>query len=144
MSSRSISLRMQLTALCSLLTVLAFVWTGVDSYQREHDTLTQNLRARLTTLAKMVSVNVISGVEFDSAEDVRGFLQTVQQTMELQAAGVYLTTGQLFASSGDQSLLPTDSRQQFDAGSDHAVAMAMAYKDANGDEREGRGGRGLD
>ena len=138
MSSRSISLRMQLTALCSLLTVLAFVWTGVDSYQREHDTLTQNLRARLTTLAKMVSVNVISGVEFDSAEDVRGFLQTVQQTMDLQAAGVYLTTGQLFASSGDQSLLPTDSRQQFDAGSDHAVAMAMAYKDTNGDEREGR------
>jgi len=99
MSSRSISLRVQLTALCSLLTVLAFVWTGVDSYQREHDTLIESTNAKLSTLAQMVAVNVISGVEFDSAEDVRGFLATVHATMDLQAAGVYLTTGHLFARS---------------------------------------------
>jgi signal transduction histidine kinase/CheY-like chemotaxis protein len=135
---RSISLRAQLTALCSLLTVLAFVWTGVDSYHREHDTLTQNLRTRLATLAKMVAVNVTNSVAAENTNECTSFLQTVQATMHLQAAGVYLGNGQLFASAGDANLLPEDGRQQLSAPSDYAEAQAIPYRDARGNEQVGK------
>ena len=95
------SLRVQLTALCSLLTLLAFVWTGVDSYRQEQNTLYENTTGRLRTLANMVAVNVSSGVTFDSAEEVSTFLTTVHGTLELQAAGVYCSDGSLFASIGE-------------------------------------------
>ncbi|MFT4514015.1 MAG: two-component system sensor histidine kinase/response regulator [Planctomycetota bacterium] len=137
MRSKSISLRVQLTALCSLLTVLAFVWTGAESYQREHTAQIKNTRAKLATLAKMVSVNVISSVEFESPETAATFLATVQKTMALQAAGVYMTTGQLFASAGDAHLLQVDGRTPLDEGEDFAVTQRLTYRDANGDEQNG-------
>ncbi|MGK0349588.1 MAG: signal transduction histidine kinase, partial [Planctomycetota bacterium] len=137
MTTKSISLRVQLTALCSVLTVLAFVWTGVESYQREHITLVDNTEAKLATLAKMVSVNVISSVEFDSPESATAFLVKVQATMDLQAAGVYLTSGQLFASAGDINLLQIDGRKTLEYGDDFAAKLTMTYRDGDDNPQDG-------
>jgi signal transduction histidine kinase/CheY-like chemotaxis protein len=136
-TTKSISLRVQLTALCSVLTVLAFVWTGVESYQREHITLVDNTEAKLATLAKMVSVNVISSVEFDSPESATAFLVKVQATMDLQAAGVYLTSGQLFASAGDINLLQIDGRKTLEYGDDFAAKLTMTYRDGDDNPQDG-------
>ncbi|MGK0154451.1 MAG: two-component system sensor histidine kinase/response regulator [Neolewinella sp.] len=137
MTTKSISLRVQLTALCSVLTVLAFVWTGVESYQREHITMVDNTEAKLATLAKMVSVNVISFIAFDGPEDATAFLVNVQETMDLQAAGVYLKSGQLFASAGDTNLLQIDGRKAIDQGNDFAATLTMTYRDGDDNPQEG-------
>lgn len=136
--ARRKSLRIQLTALCSLLTLLAFIWTGVTSYQRERDTQIKTTNTRLAAAAKMVSVNVQSSVEFDSAEHVRGFLTTARSIMNLQAAGVYLADGTLFASAGDSELLVARGEDPLDAGDDYAITIPLPYKDADANQILGK------
>ena len=126
------SLRAQLTALCSLLTLLAFIWTGVGSYQRERDTQIQNNASRLAALARMVSVNVQTSVDFDSAEHVQGFLTTARSIMNLQAAAVYLSDGTQFASAGDPSLLVANGNTKLDPGTDYALTIPLPYQDGDG------------
>jgi len=132
------SLRVQLTTLCSLLTLLAFIWTGVTSYQRERDTQIKTTNARLAAAAKMVSVNVQTSVEFDSAEDVEGFLATARSIMNLQAAGVYLANGTLFASAGNRTLLVANGADPLDAGDDYSITIPLPYKDADANQLVGK------
>lgn len=137
MRSKSISLRVQLTALGTLLTVLAFVWTAVHSYQREHAQLVENIETKLASLAKMVSVNVIRSVELGTPEDASRFLATVQEGMDLQATGIYLATGQLFAAAGDIRLLPVDGRRPLAARADYSLTLPIPYRDTIGSEQHG-------
>jgi len=129
------SLRVQLTALCSLLALFAFGWVGTESYQVERRRLEQDTTARLATLARMVAVNVATYVEFDSKEDVQQFLATAVATMELQAAGVYLADGRRFAGAGDTELLPATPT----AACEHDLSshLPMPYRDGAGEMRDG-------
>jgi signal transduction histidine kinase/DNA-binding response OmpR family regulator len=131
------SLRRRLTALCSLLTVLALALTGVDSYRREKQTLEENLRNQLATVADMVAVNSRTGLEFDDAGDVAKFLDVVTTTMGLQAAAVYTHDGRRYAASGDPSLMPTHADRQLPAHGDWVATSELPYKDQNGERRIG-------
>jgi signal transduction histidine kinase/CheY-like chemotaxis protein len=135
MSLPRLSLRVQLTALCSLLVFLAFGWVGTQSYHEQRAQLERDTRERLLTLARMVAVNVVTAVEFDSGDDVRQFLNTVTTTMELQTAGVYLGDDRRFATAGDDRLLPKDPRTECEQ--DYCSFVAMPYRDENGEMREG-------
>ena len=68
------SLRRRLTALCSLLTLLAFVWTGWDSYQRERLTLEdlgENIVDAADTLAGVAEAE--DEVDSDDADDEHAY-----------------------------------------------------------------------
>ena len=132
------SLRRRVAALCAVLTVAALTVTGFDSYQREHATLRRDVEQQLHTLARMVALNSRSGVEFDSREDVHGFLQTVVTTMNVLAVAVYMQDGTRFALAGDDSLLPERALVVDYIDGDPVASSLMPYRDARGDGRLGR------
>jgi two-component system, sensor histidine kinase and response regulator len=100
------SLRRRLTALCSLLTLLALALTGIDSYRREYANLATNLQDRVDELARMIAINARSWVEFGYPDDLTKFLHTVAETMEVRSLAVYGPDGHLFAAAGDRTLVP--------------------------------------
>jgi signal transduction histidine kinase/CheY-like chemotaxis protein len=131
------TLRQRLAALCMLLTVLTMAWSGFDAYRRERRTKAQAAVGQLEALARMVGANVRSGVEFDGVEDVRSFLDTVLDTVHLEAAAVYDHKGRRFASAGDPLELP---RTPLDARSTEQTWVATSsfdYRDALGEPRAG-------
>ena len=131
------SLRRRLTALCSLLTVVALALTGLDSYRREHQTLTENVKSQLSTLASMVAVDSRSGLEFDDSGDVAKSLATVTTTMRLQAAAVYTRDGNRYAVAGDANLMPVRADQPLPPHTDWIGQADLPYKDATGELRHG-------
>jgi two-component system, sensor histidine kinase and response regulator len=131
------TLRQRLAALCMLLTVLTMAWSGFDAYRRERRTKAQDAVAQLEALARMVGANVRSGVEFDGVEDVRSFLDTVLDAVNLQAAAVHDQNGRRFASAGDPLELP---RTPIGAQSTEQTWIATSsfdYRDALGEPRTG-------
>ena len=100
------SLRRRLTTLCSLLTLLALALTGFDSYRRERATQATNMQDRLGTLARMAAMNSRTMLEFDYVDELAKFLQTVVNTMDLQAAAVYGQNGKRVAVVGDARSVP--------------------------------------
>ncbi|MBL8752840.1 MAG: response regulator [Planctomycetes bacterium] len=131
------SLRARLTALCSLLTVLALAFTGVASYRREGATLARNTAAELETLAQMIALNSRTSLEFDDRKLLTEFLQTVCSTMRLQSVAVYTHTGERFAVGGDGRALPTNPEAALPAHGDHVVPAQVQFKDDTGEHREG-------
>ncbi len=131
------SLRSRLTALCSLLTVVALAVTGADSYRRERANLAKNSHAQLETLARMIAVNARSGVEFDDVQDVVRFLASVTTTVDLQATAVYLHSGVRFAIAGEASLLPANVVADIGTTTDHLARADLPYKDTAGEQRLG-------
>ena len=131
------SLRARLTALCSLLTVLALAFSGVHSYRREQKALARNTANGLETVASMVAVNSRTPLEFDDRRVLTEFLQSVCDTMKLQAVAVYTHTGQLFALAGDPHLMPEQSTTAVTTHDDHVVPAHLQFKDGDGEQREG-------
>ncbi len=132
------SLRRRLTGVCLLLTIVALGVTGLDSYWRERDSLEHAMQQNLTTLARMVVVNVKSGLEFADPREVESFLTTVATTMSLQSAAVFTAEGRRFAVAGDRELAPSMPSGDGRIGDDWVGGRAFAYTDAAGEARTGR------
>jgi two-component system sensor histidine kinase/response regulator len=131
------SLRRRLTALCVLLTIAALVSTGVASYTRERASLEHAMVKNLEMLARMVAVNVRSGIEFADDAEVGRFLATVRTTMDLQAAAVLTADGTRFGYTGNPRLLPAIDTGSGPIGSDWCGTTAFEYRDATGEARQG-------
>jgi len=136
MSSRRVSLQRRLTALCTLLTLVALIVIGLDSYRREHATTAHGTTASLEMLARMVGVNVKSGIEFAAPDEVAGTLRTVVETMDLQVAAVIDQDGKLLAAAGDAALLPARLDGPGQQDGDWFAAVPLLYKDAAGETRQ--------
>ncbi len=123
------SLRRRLTALCSLLTIVAIAVIGLDSYRRERAMLEHSTRRSLETLAQMVAVNVRSSVAEQSPAAVTEFLTTIADTMDLQLAAVVSADGAWFSISGDSELLPELLPGTRQIGPDWVSAVNLDYTD---------------
>ncbi|MBL8750413.1 MAG: response regulator [Planctomycetes bacterium] len=123
------SLRRRLTALCSLLTIVAIAVIGLDSYRRERAMLEHSTRRSLETLAQMVAVNVRSSVAEQSPAAVTEFLTTVADTMDLQLAAVVSADGAWFSISGDSDLLPELLPGTRQVGPDWVSSVNLDYVD---------------
>jgi signal transduction histidine kinase/CheY-like chemotaxis protein len=134
------SLRRRLTALCSLLTIVALALTGFDSYRAERAALATNTQNNLETLARVVALNARTPVEFDAARDGADFLRTSIETMRLQAIAIYLHDGSRFASAGEGHLLPArvgPGSPVLPPHDDHVAVAKLPYKGPAGEPREG-------
>ncbi|MEZ6037101.1 MAG: response regulator [Planctomycetota bacterium] len=131
------SLRRQLTGICALLTMLALGWTSYDSHHNEVETQNDAIASKLGTLARMVAVNVRSGVEFADDREMQGFLASVIETAELQTVAVYLADGDRFAVAGDAHQLPARRLTDLPPTSDHQAEAPMPYTDQEGRHRLG-------
>ena len=136
-NAHSSSFRRRLTALCSLLTLLAFVWTGVDSFQREQVTLAETAQERLSALANMLAVNLTAQVSLERPADVRDLLAATTTASELQCAAVYLADGRSFAAAGREQLLPKNYSASFSPHDDWIGAASLPYRTPDGETRMG-------
>ena len=135
--TRRTSLRRRLIGLCVATTIAALVVTGVDSWQRESRALAEDIEDRLHTLAHMVALHTRTGLEFDGAQDVHTFLQTVVTSARAQAVAVYTHDGRRFAVAGSAETLPSHRSEQISAGTDFVAEAPLPYLDDSADERRG-------
>ncbi|MBL8730376.1 MAG: response regulator [Planctomycetes bacterium] len=133
MSGRRVSLRRRLTALCTLLTFCALVVIGLDSYRRERAITAQVTTTSLEACARMVGVNIRSGLEFHAPDEVAGFLRTIVETMGLQVAAVIGAHGRTLAAAGDPLLLPSEIYVTGPCADDWVGSVPMTYRDATGE-----------
>jgi signal transduction histidine kinase/CheY-like chemotaxis protein len=127
MKRRVTSLRMRLTALCSLLALLVFGYLGLASYRHERASLEQGRRSSLEAHARLVAAHAAGSLQAAETRAVADFLGAVTQNLELQAAAVYAHDGARLASAGDPSLLPASSAAAFEAGGDWIGSAPMPY-----------------
>ncbi len=133
---RRSSLRRRLTALCALLTAAALALSGIEAYRREDATLETTMRANVELLARMITVNVAHAMEYGDAQEVRRFLASVVETMQLQAASVHGDDGTCFANFGE--LDPTQRTAEDRIGEDWLGRACFAYYDTTGAARQGQ------
>ncbi len=130
-------MRRRLTALCSLLTVLALTLTGVDSYRREHATQAASMQERVNALARMIAVNARSWIEFGYANDLSEFLRTITREMDVQVAAIYDHDGALFAVAGDEHAVPKQSRDPLPRADGWSGRWHLHYTTEDGALRAG-------
>jgi signal transduction histidine kinase/DNA-binding response OmpR family regulator len=135
MSRVRVPLGRRLTALCTLLTGVALGVIGLDSYRRERALMADNTAAGLQTLARMVGVNIRSGLEFAAPEAVAEFLRTVVTKMDLQVAAVLDHDGRTVAIAGDPRLLPPPPHATGPIAADWMGSVPLTYQGDAGELR---------
>ena len=136
MNGPRVSLRRRLTALCTLLTVVALIVIGFDSYRRERAITAHGTTTSLEMLARMVGVNVKSGLEFTAPDEVADSLRSVVETMQLQVAAVIGEQGNTLAAAGDPTLLPAHTYVTGPCDGDWVGSVPLLYKDATGETQK--------
>jgi signal transduction histidine kinase/DNA-binding response OmpR family regulator len=133
MNGRRVSLRRRLTALCTLLTFCALAVIGLDSYRRERAITAHNTTTTLELLARMVGVNIKSGLEFAAPDEVAEFLRTAVETTGLQVAAVVDSKGNTLAAAGDPLLLPPQIYVTGPCDDDWVGSVPLHYRGATGE-----------
>ncbi|MBX3463247.1 MAG: response regulator [Planctomycetes bacterium] len=131
-----IPLARRLGGLCTLLTAVAVGLVGAHTYRRETAVMAEATLRDLQTLARMVGVNVRSGLEFGAREAVDEFLRTAVATLDLQAAAV-VERGLVVAAGGDPTLVPlAPLAAPGPIGEDWVGFAPLVYQDASGATRQ--------